>query len=74
MNMLSGRNFSLMVLSLGILITHSAYAESRALNDLKINIASVQQVLTDPKLAVPHIGCERRHLAVAVLQQVFDFR
>jgi phospholipid transport system substrate-binding protein len=74
MNNKSRCYFCLTVLSLAILISHSAYAESQALKDLKIHIASVQQVLSDPKLADPQRRLERRHLAVAVLHQVFDFR
>jgi phospholipid transport system substrate-binding protein len=66
--------FCLTVFSLAILITHSAYAESQALKDLKIHISSVQQVLTDPKLADPQHRLERRRLAVTILHQVFDFR
>lgn len=67
------RIFCLMVLSLGILISQSAYAESQALKDLKIRIASVQQVLVDPKLADSRHRDERRHLTVTVLHQMFDF-
>jgi phospholipid transport system substrate-binding protein len=65
--------FCLTVFSLAILITHSAYAESQALKDLKTHIASVQQVLTDPKLADREHRNERRRLAVALLHQIFDF-
>ena len=53
---------------------NSAYAESRPLKDLQIHIASVQQILTDPKLADARHRLERRHLALAILDQVFDFR
>jgi phospholipid transport system substrate-binding protein len=67
-------HFCLTVLSLAILVSHSAYAELQALKDLKIHIASLQQVLSDPKLADPQHRLERRHLAVTVLHQVFDFR
>jgi phospholipid transport system substrate-binding protein len=74
MNKNSHCHFCLTVFSLAILISHSAYAESQALRDLKIHIASVQQVLSDPKLADPQHRLERRHLAVTVLHQVFDFR
>jgi hypothetical protein len=66
--------FCLTVLSLGILICHSAYADSQALKDLKIHIASVQQLLVDPKLAAPQHRLKRWHLALTVLHQVFDFR
>ena len=74
MNNKSRCHFCLMVLSLAILISHSAYAESQAMKDLKIHIGSVQQVLSDPKLADPQRRVERRHLALGVLHQVFDFR
>lgn len=62
------------VLSLGMLIVHSAYAQSPALKDLKTHIATVQQVLVDPKLADGQQREERRRLAVAVLQEIFDFK
>jgi phospholipid transport system substrate-binding protein len=64
----------LTVLSGAILISHSAYAESKALRDLKIHIASVQQVLTDPKLAEREHRDERRRIALTLMHQVFDFR
>ena len=73
MNKNSHRHLWLIVLSLGILI-NSAYAGSPVLNDLKIHIASVQHVLTDPKLADARHRMERRHLALAHLDQAFDFR
>jgi phospholipid transport system substrate-binding protein len=63
-----------MIFSFAILISQTAYAESQALKDLKIHIASVQQVLTDRKLADPQHRLERRRLAVTVLHQVLDFR
>jgi phospholipid transport system substrate-binding protein len=74
MNKKSRCHFCLTVFSLAILISQAAYAESQALKDLKIHIASVQQVLIDPKLADFQHRLERRRLAVAVLHQVFDFR
>jgi phospholipid transport system substrate-binding protein len=74
MNKNSRCYFGLTVVSLVILVSHSAYAESRALKDLKIHIASVQEVLSDPYLAEPQRRLERRHLAVTVLHRVFDFR
>jgi hypothetical protein len=45
-----------------------------ALKDLKVYIGSVQEVLSDPKLAGPQRRLERRHRAVTVLHRVFDFR
>ena len=66
--------FLLAVLSLGIPISSSVHAESEALKNLKIHIASVQEVLSDPKLAGPQRRLERRHRAAAVLHRVFDFR
>ncbi len=74
MNRKSHCHFCLTVLSFAILMSRAAYAESQALKDLKIHIASVQQVLIDPKLADPQHRPERRRLAVTVLHQVFDFR
>ena len=46
-------------------------ADSPALEYLKTNLARVQQVLTDPKLAGDEF--QRRTLVRAVLQQLFDF-
>jgi phospholipid transport system substrate-binding protein len=66
--------FLLAGLSLGMPISSSVYAESEALKNLKIHIASAQEVLSDPKLAGPQRRLERRHRAVAVLHRVFDFR
>jgi hypothetical protein len=40
----------LTVLSLATLVAQAVYADSQALRDLKIHIASVQQVLVDPDL------------------------
>jgi hypothetical protein len=65
--------FCLTVLSVGILISHSAYADSQALKDLKIHIGSVQRVLTDPRLAEREHRDERRRIALAVLHQVLIF-
>ena len=48
-------------------------AESPALEYLKTSLASVQQVLTDPKLAGDEHLFQRRKLVRAVLQQLFDF-
>ena len=73
MNKKSRCHFCLTVFSLAILITHSAYAESQALKDIKIHIARVQQLLVDRKFADPQKRDERRRLALAVLHQIFDF-
>jgi phospholipid transport system substrate-binding protein len=48
--------------------------DSQALRDLKIHIASVQQVLVDSKLADPQKRLQRRRLAVTILHQLFDFQ
>jgi phospholipid transport system substrate-binding protein len=49
-------------------------AEPVALEHLKTSLASLQQVLTDPKLAGDEHLSERRKLVRAVLQQLFDFQ
>jgi len=64
----------LTVLSLATFVAQTVYADSQALRDLKIHIASVQQVLVDPKLADPQKRLQRRHLAVTILHQLFDFQ
>ena len=64
----------LTVLSLATFVAQAVYADSQALRDLKIHIASVQQVLVDPKLADPQKRLQRRHLAVTILHQLFDFQ
>ena len=64
----------LTVLSLATFVAQAVYADSPALRDLKIHIASVQQVLVDPKLADPQKRPQRRRLALAVLHQLFDFQ
>jgi phospholipid transport system substrate-binding protein len=56
-----------------ILMSQSAYAESQALQDLKSQIARVQQVLVDRKFPDPQKRDERRRVALAVLHQIFDF-
>jgi phospholipid transport system substrate-binding protein len=48
-------------------------ADSLALGYLKTSLASVQQVLTDPKLAGDEHLLQRRKLVRTVLQQLFDF-
>ena len=64
----------LTVLSLATFVAQPVYADSQALRDLKIHIASVQQVLVNPKLADPQKRPQRRHLAVTILHQLFDFQ
>ena len=64
----------LTVLSLATFVAQVVYADSQALRDLKIHIASVQQVLVDPKLADPQKRLQRRRLAVTILHQLFDFQ
>ena len=64
----------LTVLSLATFVAQAVYADSQALRDLKIHIASVQQVLVDPKLADSQKRLQRRHLAVTILHQLFDFQ
>jgi len=61
----------LTVLSLATFVAQAVYADSQALRDLKIHIASVQQVLVDPKLADPQKRPQRRH---PILYQLFDFQ
>ena len=43
----------LTVLSLATFVAQAVYADSQALRDLKIHIASVRRVLVDSKLADP---------------------
>jgi phospholipid transport system substrate-binding protein len=64
----------LTVLSLATFVAQAVYADSQALKDLKIHIASVQQVLVDPKLADSQKRLQRRRLAVTILHQLFDFQ
>ena len=64
----------LTVLSLVTFVAQVVYADSQALRDLKIHIASVQQVLVDPKLADPQKRLQRRRLAVTIVHQLFDFQ
>ena len=60
-------------LTLVTLLTRSAYADSPPLAHLKTSLASVQQVLADPKLAGDKQLYQRRKLVRIVLQQLFDF-
>ena len=64
----------LTVLSLATFVAQPVYADSQALKDLKIHIASVQQVLVDPKFADSQKRLQRRRLAVTILHQLFDFQ
>ena len=59
----------LTVFLVGILMSQSAYAESQALQDLKSQIARVQQMLVDRKFADPQKRDERRRVALAVLHR-----
>ena len=66
----------LLWLGVPLLVTvfsHNLYAESLALEHLKTSLASVQQVLADPKLAGEKHFFQRRKLVRIVLQQLFDF-
>ncbi len=62
-----------LLLTLVTLFTRSAYADSPPLAHLKTSLASVQQVLADPKLAGDKQLYQRRKLVRIVLQQLFDF-
>ena len=64
----------LSVFLLEMAFSQPLYADSPALEYLKTNLASVQQVLTDPKLAGDEHLFQRRKLVRAVLQQLFDFQ
>src|SRR5207247_11462725 len=52
----------------------SLHADSAALGLLKTHIASLQQVLSDPKLAGDERLFQRRKSERAILQQLFDFQ
>ena len=62
------------VLLLATVFSQPLYADSPALEHLKTNVASVQQVLNDPKLAGDEHLFQRRKLVRTVLQQLFDFQ
>ena len=64
----------LAVLSIATVLSNPAYSDSPALEYLKRSIASLQQVLRDPNLAGDGHLIERRKLARAVLEQVFEFQ
>ncbi|HTN70163.1 MAG TPA: ABC transporter substrate-binding protein [Methylomirabilota bacterium] len=74
MNIKLARHLWLTVLLLTTLFAQSLYAESGALKDLKIRIATLQQILSDPKLADHKYLLQRRKLARVVLEQLFDFQ
>ena len=59
---------------LAMAFSRPLYADSPALEYLKMSLASLQQVLTDPKLAGDQHSFQRRKLVRAVLQQLFDFQ
>ena len=59
---------------LAMAFSRPLYADSPALEYLKTSLASLQQVLTDPKLAGDQHSFQRRKLVRAVLQQLFDFQ
>ena len=63
----------LSLLTLVTVFSRSAYADSPPLALLKTSLASVQQVLDDPKLAGDKQLYQRRKLVRIVLQQLFDF-
>jgi len=64
---------SLSVFLFGISFSRPVCADSPAIEHLKTSLASVQQVLTDPKLAGDEHLFQRRKLVRSVLQQLFDF-
>ena len=64
---------SLCVFLLAMAFARPLSADSPALEYLKTNLASVQQVLIDPKLAGGEHLFQRRKLVRAVLQELFDF-
>jgi phospholipid transport system substrate-binding protein len=64
----------LSVFLLATAFSRPLYADSPALEYLKTSLGSVQQVLTDPKLAGDEHWPQRRKLVRTVLQQLFDFQ
>jgi phospholipid transport system substrate-binding protein len=75
-NPMTKRVVKLLWLSVSLLVVvfpNSLYADSPAVEHLKIGLASVQQVLRDPKLAGQQHTFQRRKLVRTVLQQLFDF-
>jgi len=67
------RQLSLGAILLVAVLCSPVYADSPALEQLKTHIASLQQVLRDPKLAGAQHLYQRRKLARVVLGQIFDF-
>src|SRR5258706_2806322 len=64
----------LTVLSLATFVAQAAYADSKARRDFNSHMASVQQVFVDQNVAEPQKRLQRRHLAVTILHQLFDFQ
>jgi hypothetical protein len=58
----------LVVLLVATILSRPLYGDSPALEHLKTSIASLQQVLSDPKLAGDEHLFQRRKLARTVLQ------
>ena len=69
----SVRFLSFSVLLIATVLSRPLHADSPALEHLKTSIASLQQVLCDPKLAGDEHLFQRRKLVRTVLQQLFDF-
>lgn len=67
------RQLGLVAILLVTALCSLVYADSPALEQLKTHIASLQQVLRDPKLAGAEHLYQRRKLARVVLRQIFDF-
>jgi phospholipid transport system substrate-binding protein len=74
MNRKLAQSLCVAVLLLATLFAKSLYADSPALKDLKIRIATLQQILSDPKLADHKYLLQRRKLTRVVLEQLFDFQ
>src|SRR5438045_2078051 len=53
--------------------TRPLYADSPGMEHLRTSIASLQQLMRDPKLAGDENLLQRRKLERDVLQQIFDF-
>ena len=64
----------LVVLVLTTAFSLPLHADSAALGLLKTHIASLHQVLRDPKLAGDELLIKRRKRERAILQQLFDFQ
>lgn len=70
----SARLLPLAALLIVTVFSRPCYADSPALEHVKINLASVQQVLVDPNLAGAKHRDQRRKLMRRVLQKLFDFK